>query len=213
VINSGDKILGIVAHPDDEFLWLWSVYQRQDIEKYLVVICSDLNRKGPHRRAALQEVCQQENIKLHECLDVDNNFGNLPTRRASYLLTDAVKEIEDTISKAISDIKPNYVASHNICGEYGHMSHRLLFELVSQNENAKNVIFTDIVQKSNHRSSDAIPQSVRDAYYGKQISKQIQHLDLDFYARCKRIYEDRQAFTWCYPPIETCNLFIINEDN
>ncbi len=213
MINSGDKILGVVAHPDDEFLWLWSVYQRRDIEKHLVVICSDLRRKGPHRRAALEEVCKQENIQLHTCIDIDNNFGNLPTRRASYLLTDAVQEIDTVVSQAVSDINPDYVATHNICGEYGHLSHRLLFELVSQNRNARNVIFTDISQESNHRSSSEIPGSVRDAYYRKQINKQAQYLDLDFYARCKKIYEDHQAYTWCYPPIETCNLFIINENN
>lgn len=212
MINSGDKILGIVAHPDDEFLWLWPVFQRCDIEKHLVIFCSDMHRKGPHRRAALREVCKQENIRLHSCLDIDNNFYSLPTRRADYVLTDATGKIDNLITHAISDIKPDYVACHNVCGEYGHGSHRLLFELVSQNRNAKNVIFTDISQESNHRSSSEIPQSVRDAYYRKQINEQVLHLDMDFYARCKKVYEDHQAYTWCYPPMTTANLFIINED-
>ncbi|KKL93207.1 hypothetical protein LCGC14_1876980 [marine sediment metagenome] len=177
-----------------------------------------MTRKGPRRAEALREVCCQENIRLHACLDIDNNFYNLPTRRVNYILTDAVREIEDTISQAIKDIKPDYVATHNICGEYGHGSHRLLFEIVSQHPLVKNLIFTDMCQRSNHRSHDEIPKSVRDAYYRKQIylppfNKQVpSKLDTDFYNRCKAIYDKTQSWTWDFPPIEDCNLFIINED-
>ena len=216
------KLLAILCHCDDEVLAAFPVMQSEVFEKHLIITCSDYQRKGERRREALQEVCRQENINLYACLDIDNNFYQLPTRRASYILTDAVKEIEDTISKAISDIQPDYLFTHNPMGSYGHGSHRLLWEIVSQHPQSRNVLFTDICQTSNHRSHDEIPHSVRDAYYRKktyvaEIQKPFDihkscKLDSDFYARTKAVYDKTNSWTWDFDPIETCNLFIINED-
>lgn len=206
------RLLGVYAHCDDEILVAWPFFQVDAFEKHLIIICSDLARKGPRRSEALRGVCQQENINLYYCLDIDNNFHALPTRRASYILTDAVQEIEAVISQAINDVQPDFVSSHGPVGSYGHGSHRLLFEIVSQHLQVKNLIFTDMCQRSNHRSHDEIPRSVRDAYYRKPFSKETQYLDMNFYHRCKKIYDDHQAWTWSFPPITKANLFIINED-
>jgi hypothetical protein len=237
------SILAVLCHCDDEILAGFPVMQSEVFEKHLIITCSDVQRKGPRRATALKEVCKQENINLFCCADLDNNFYNLPTRRAGYLLRDAVGDINCWLESAIQSIEPDFLFTHNPQGSYGHGSHRLLFEIISQHPLAKNVIFTDMCQKSNHRSHDEIPRSVRDAYYRRRIhiqpnkgqlgqltgtqesdilafnvdtklaGQQLHHkLDMNFYARTKAIYDRTGSWTWCYPPIETCNLFIINEE-
>ncbi|KKN75725.1 hypothetical protein LCGC14_0378290 [marine sediment metagenome] len=214
------KILAILCHPDDEVLAAWPVFQTDTFEKHLIITCSDVIRKGERRVNALLEVCNQEEIWLESCLSIDNNFCALPTRRAPYTLANAVNEIENELSRIIQKIKPDFLFTHAPTGEYGHGSHRLLFEIVSQHPQAKNVVFTDMCQRSNHRSHDEIPRSVRDAYYRKPFYMlpefEIFHdhkLDMDFYNRTKAIYDKTQSWTWDFQPIAEANLFIINEDN
>jgi len=205
------KVLGIFCHPDDEILAGFPAFQNPNIERHLVILCSDRARKGPNRRRALEEVCKQENITLQYCADFDNNFYALPTRRANVTLSDVCGQINEIISICVDKLEPDYIMTHNPVGEYGHGSHRLLFELVSQHPLAENVIFTDICQKSNHRSHDEIPRSVREAYYRKRFDQELYNLDDDFYSRTKAVYDKYSAWTWDFPPIERASLFIINE--
>lgn len=211
------KVLGIFCHPDDEIICAWPVMQNKDIERHLVILCSDLHRKGPNRRRALEEVCRQEGIVLEYCADFDNNFYALPTRRADVTLSSVCSQIDEIISVCIDKLSPDYVMTHNVVGEYGHGSHRLLFELVSQHPSASNVIFTDICTKSNHRSTNEIPRSVIEAHYHTWISLVTgQHLgilhklDMEFYKRTKAVYDKYGAWTWDHPPVKEASLHIIN---
>lgn len=207
------KVLGIFCHPDDEILFGWPIFQSDQYEKYLIICCDDVIRKGKERIKALQEVCQQENIQLIDPLNLDNNFYTLPTRRATFLLTDAVAKIREAIEEAIIMIQPDYIFTHNPVGEYGHGSHRLLFEIVSQHPKVNKVIFTDICQESNHRSSKQIPYSVRTAYYREQFSKDVELLNLNFYNRTKAIYDKYSAWTWDFPPVKTSLLYYLRNYN
>ena len=204
------KVLGIFCHPDDEILSGWPIFQSDEYEKYLIICCSDAERNRPNRKVALQEVCKQENINLVYCLDIPNDFYALPTRRADYLLTHAVDYIEQHLKKAVETINPDFIMTHNPVGEYGHGSHRLLFEIVSQLEyiRKQKIIITDICQKSNHRSHNEIPRAVKWAYYNN-MKRRGCSLDYNFYKRCKLIYDKYSAWTWCYDPIAECNLWAI----
>lgn len=208
------KILGIFAHPDDEVLFGWPIFQSDEYEKHLMVCCSDFSRRARVREDALKEVCKRENINLFCCLDEDNNLYALPTRRADYILTDAVSHIEQWINKAIDEIKPDFIFTHNPVGEYGHGSHRLLFEIVSQNPKVNNLLITDIVQESNHRSSKEIPRIIWDAYYREPLwNGVLEILDEGFYLRCREIYNKYNAWTWNKEPIKHCNLFLLKAEN
>lgn len=208
------KVLGIFCHCDDEVLFGWPIFQSDEYEKYLIICCDDMHRNRPGRKAALQEVCKQENINLVYCLSEHNDFYALPTRRADYLLTDAIADINAWLGKAITNINPDYIFTHNPIGEYGHGSHRLLFEIVSQHPKVKNLIITDICQESNHRSSKFIPDIFRDVYYRVKLApsfRAVQMLNISFYQRCKAIYDKYNAWTWCKDPITVCNLFLLKE--
>lgn len=209
------KVLGIFCHPDDEVLFGWPIFQSNEYEKHLITCCDDYGRRGAIRLACLEQVCKQENIHLVDILQEDNNFYALPTRRAEYLLTDAIDRIVKTLNRNILCLNPDYIFTHNPVGEYGHGSHRLLFELVSQSEMVKNLLITDICQESNHRSSKKIPQIIRDVYY-KKLFKQsfnIEILNIDFYNRCKAIYDASNAWSWSKEPINFGNLFLLKEQN
>lgn len=201
------KILGIFCHPDDEILWGWPIFQSDKYEKYLIICCSDAERNRPGRKRALQEVCKQENINLTYCLDEPNDFYTLQTRRADYLLTDVINNIEAWLGKAITNVDPDFIFTHNPVGEYGHGSHRLLFEIVSQHYKTDKILITDICQKSNHRSSNIIPNVIKGAYYKNEQSKHT--LDMNFYNRCKAIYDKYNAWTWCYSPITFCHTWLL----
>lgn len=205
------KILGIFCHPDDEVLQGWPIFQRDDVEKHLIILCDDSSRNRPERLRALKEVCKQENINLYGTLPEPNNFYFLPTRRAEYLLSHAINNIDAGIRLAIKEIKPDYIFTHNPMGEYGHGSHRLCFELVSQHPSVEHLIFTDMCERSNHRSSNKIPGVIRDAYYHSEfaISENIQALDKEFYIRCHNTYLNHRAWTWSGLPIQTCGLYYL----
>lgn len=204
------KVLGIFCHPDDEVLFGWPIFQTDEFEKHLMVCCSDFSRKGKCRENALKEVCKNENINLFCCLDEDNNFYSLPTRRADYILTEAVSVIEQWINKAIVEIKPDFILTHNPVGEYGHGSHRLLFEIVSQFTAVHNLLITDICEKSNHRSHSVIPSIIWESFY--EFNSVSRHsLDQGFYFRCRAIYNKHNAWTWSKDPIEVCNLYLLKE--
>lgn len=205
------KVLGIFCHPDDEILFGWPVFQSDEFEKHLMICCDDIVRKGQRRFNALVEVCKQENIKLEAILAESNNFYSLPTRRAEYLLTDAVLKIESILEDIIEKIKPDFIFTHNPMGEYGHGSHRLLFEIVSQFAAVHNLLITDICEKSNHRSHNVIPNITWDSFYEFNSISTHHKLDQAFYFRCREIYNKHNAWTWNKDPIEVCNLYLLKE--
>lgn len=211
---SKKKVLGIFAHPDDEILFGFPIFQDNQFEKHLIIICDDSSRNRPGRKKALEEVCQQENIRLVDCLSEHNNFYALPTRRSTNLLTDAIERIEKSLERNIKNIQPDYIFTHNPVGEYGHGSHRLLFEIVSQNEKVKNLLITNICQESNHRSSKEIPDIIWRAYCQHNLwSSKVYQLDVDFYRRCKVIYDKHNAWTWSKNPINRCRLHLLKEND
>ena len=208
-------ILGILCHPDDEVICGWPIFQRNDVEKHLVILCDDAARKGPGRVDALEEVCEKENIHIVKVLSEDNNFYALPTRRAENVLSDSVQRINDAITLAVQAVNPDYVFTHNPVGFYGHGSHRLCWELVSQHPSVQNLIFTDMCEASNHRSSNKIPGIIKEAYYTSEftIREHEQKLDLHFHERCWRTYDKHRAWTWSKPPITKCNLYYLRTQN
>ena len=135
----------------------------------------------------------------------------MPTRRAAYVLKQAVSKINFIITEAIDDIKPDFIITHNPIGEYGHGSHRLLFEIVSQHPKVKNLLITDICEESNHRSHRTIPEIIEQAYY--QNWQCVETLDEAFYMRCRSIYNSYNAWTWNHDAIKSCNLYLLKESD
>ena len=124
------KVLGIVAHPDDEILWMWPAMQDKNLEKHLIVVSN--NYPGyDHAEHALKEVCEFADIQLFSCLCLPSEFYRIETRYNPVVLPDIIDEIKCFIQAAVETIKPDFIITHNPFGEYGHGDHRLVFNIVS----------------------------------------------------------------------------------
>jgi hypothetical protein len=191
----GKIILSVLCHPDDEVICGWPIFQNIGISKKALFLCDDSKRRGQLRVDALKASALKNNFEIVDVLTEDNNFYALPTRYSYQLFMDSVIRINKAIELAVEYTKPDYIFTHNPVGEYGHGSHRLAFELVSQHEKARNVIFTDIAMYNDtHRSSDTIPESVKKGYYQNLICTT--KISMAFYNRGKRIYSQYDSWTW-----------------
>ena len=62
---SNKKVLMVMAHPDDEIIFGWSIFQDKSIEKKLLICSSDFHNKErewcKYRKDALFEICKELN--------------------------------------------------------------------------------------------------------------------------------------------------------
>lgn len=192
---SGKKVLGILAHPDDEVIFGWPIFQRQDINKHLLTLCDNHDQGyGSSPKSALQEICRNESITLVDCLDNHANFYAFPAAKQFKKFVKIIQKIDVAISNAIYDFKPDYIFTHNPVGEYGHPTHKLIFDIVSQHRNVGNLLFTDCSILGSYFSSSCLPDFIRQAFYKKLIS--CYSLDTNFYKRCQSIYWNYNSWTW-----------------
>tara|TARA_Y100001934_G_C12075771_1_gene642319 strand:+ start:119 stop:817 length:699 start_codon:yes stop_codon:yes gene_type:complete len=108
-----EKILVVIAHPDDETLYFGGlILQSTQVD---IVCITDGNNQGngPARLNCLNEAARQLGADSVRCLDFDDDpVFHLP--------------IEELGEKLISIVKPdNYraVFTHSPYGEYGHLAH------------------------------------------------------------------------------------------
>lgn len=193
---SGKKVLGIFAHPDDECIFGWPVFQDKTIDRYLFVCCDDSERDGDRRRQALQQVCQKEGIKLVKCLSFPNNFYQTQTRGKYPVLMDYVTELQAALARHLPEIKPDFVFTHNPWGEYGHGTHRFVFDIVVRFIQVVPIIFTDICEWNKcHLSTKELPLGLEHAFLGEEVGTTI-FLDEAFWQRCEQVYGDVRGWTW-----------------
>ena len=189
------KVLGIFAHPDDEIIFGWPLMQDSEHDRYLLIVSDNHNTYGDGPWKALQELCKNEQITLLDSPDLPNEFYRLPTRYDNFVLTDAIGKIQDSIARAIEDVNPRYVATHNMIGEYGHGDHRLLFDIVSRHEAVENLVISDMCQYVDcHFSHTEIPTRLKKRAFGNYLSKET--LDMDWLNRNKAIYKKHNAWSW-----------------
>ena len=78
------KVLMILAHPDDEVILGWPVLQDPSFDKEILVCSSDRNNPArqqyAHRREALAAMCESF-VFPYTCLDYDSDFFRTPYRR------------------------------------------------------------------------------------------------------------------------------------
>ena len=190
---NGKKVLGVLAHPDDEVIFGWPIFQDRSIKRYLYCVCNDSERKGPGREKSLIDVCEKYEIQLMMVGDAPVEFYRLPTRFDPVTLKNVTCDITKRIAYVMDAVAPDFVFTHNPVGEYGNGDHRLLFNLVVSASNIDSVLFTDHVEENkSHVSSPEIPLKVRKAFYTDKIG--VATLDLQFYMDCMKIYG--LGWTW-----------------
>lgn len=199
----GKKVLMVFAHCDDELICGWPILQNPNIKKSLLIVSSD--RYNPdrkwcsHRKFVTQDLCKLLGINV--CiLDYNSDFYRLNHRDGK--LAKAEQEI-------LAWIKTNSfdgLFTHNPHGEYGHLDHIFLFNLLFRAVNDQ-ILISDITIPSDWTKIE--PKSTRyaNAYFSEKIDTVL--LDKSFYRKVMRFYETRGVWTWSQEPICKSSLYVV----
>jgi len=187
----------LVAHPDDEVIFGWPVLKEA---KRIICCSSDLHNPErawcKDRLAALKEVGSLVDAEVF-CLDYNSEFYRLSTRDGK--LNEFVEEVLDLLRCLIPKYEDDIIFTHNSWGEYGNIDHILVNQIARLTD--RKIITTDI-------AIDAGWFKVENLFLKEEISKHT--IDLNFYEKCKKIYDKYGCWTWSKDPITQAKLY---EDN
>ena len=212
------KVLIFMAHPDDEILFGWPIFFNPNYEKKLIICSSDYNNPQrqwcKYRKDSLFKVCEQENVPVH-CMDYDSSFYKTATRRPKHLPRNdwgdsqaPFRKMCDHFASIIKNVEAefDYIFTHNPYGEYGHMDHRLLFDIVVKNS-TKPILITDINIKSNWHTKKDFTNTAERLYYGNKLSKH--SIDMKKFDAYCDVYKQDGVWTWSREIPSFCNLYQI----
>ena len=199
----GKKVLMVLAHCDDEIVCGWPILQNVNIHKSIIIISSDRNNRQrqwcSHRKFVTQDLCKKLGIDL--CvLDYPSDFYSL-SHRAGHLIT-----LENEIINTINGFEFDYIFTHNPFGEYGHLDHIFIFNLLYRAIDRPTLISDTMISSD---WSNMLPMTPRydKTYYSDLIGNFT--LDDKFYKYVVRFYETRGVWTWPHNPIKNCCLYLI----
>lgn len=203
------KALCIFAHPDDEVLFGWPVLQDRSNERAVLVISDNAQGYGDRSVKSFYELGRQEGWQTW-CLGMASEFYRLPFRRAQIILPNVIRQVRSHIMEKIDGFKPDVIFTHNPIGEYGHGDHRLTFELVCTTPDISRVLFTDICIKNGcHGDYDKIPDYLWGCTEFFQNLRNEAKMDLEFFERCRAVYQNNQAWSWHGDVAVQCGVYEI----
>lgn len=217
------NVLMVMAHPDDELIFGWPVLQNPELKKEIVICVSDEHhpkRKWcAHRKYALFALCEELNIPC-KCLNLDSGFfrgpGGKPKKRKKkffsslfrkqLLPTLTLGEVASMVLNEVKEARFDAVFTHNFWGEYGHMDHILLNNILFGNLSCP-ILTTNAYINGNwlpHQDVNCFAPLLKNSYVSSHT------LDLAFYERCSSFYTTTKTWTWSSDPIEKLDLHLFN---
>lgn len=200
---AGRSVLMVVCHADDELVAGWPLLQEPSVRKELLVLSSDRHNKRrqwcAHRRFVTEDLCRQLGIPV-TILDHDSEFSRLDHRGGA--LAAFEREVIGHVERSAADL----VMTHNPFGEYGHLDHRFVFDLIARRVE-RPLVITDIRMASDWTDLPPSTKRVLRAWYQLPLGEVA--LNADFYRKVMRFYETRRAWTWSIDPPASVNLFEI----
>jgi LmbE family N-acetylglucosaminyl deacetylase len=150
------EILIIVAHPDDETIWMGGTLLRSNMKKTIICLCrkNDKDRAPKFRKAC-------------KILNAEGHISNLDDFEKGYYKKLSTQDIINRILEITKNKKYDYLFTHNKNGEYGHIRHKEIHNAVVEMLNkklllAKKVFFFSYSPRKNNFQGYAIYNSNAD---------------------------------------------------
>ena len=193
------KILAIFAHPDDEMIFGWPVFQNKNIEKFLICVTGN-----DDRQKALTEVSKLLDFQFL-CLNIEDKQVDKHQ-----------EELNEAIDNAIDIIHPDFVFCHNPWGEYQHPDHIAIYDTVVNNKNINFILLTDISISLDGSGFPKTDSSVIENYpeiydSSNLLLKSNRHVKL--YKTIRDIYRSYNCWTWGKRDANECGIYVLKKNN
>lgn len=150
------EILVIVAHPDDETIWMGGTLLRSKFKKTIICLC---RKEDKDRVPKFKKACK--------ILNAEGHISNLDDGEKGYYKEISEQDIINRILKITEGKKYDYIFTHGKNGEYEHIRHMEVHNAVVKmlNKNllsAEKVFFFSYLPKKNNFQGYAICNSNAD---------------------------------------------------
>ena len=138
------EILVIVAHPDDETIWMGGTLLKSKFNKTIVCLC---RKKDKDRAPKFEKACKMLNAKGY--------ISDLDDFEKGYFKKISSQDIIKRILKFAKEKKYDYLFTHGKNGEYEHIRHKEIHNAVKEMLNkkilsVKKVFFFSYLPKKNN---------------------------------------------------------------
>ena len=185
----------LIAHPDDEALFMWPI-----LDRVKRIVCASDDSCNPARAWCKERgKCLEEVGKLIGAdvvhMPLDSEFYRMPTR------DEQLKSAAVTIAGHLRGAE--IIATHNSWGEYGHIDHLLCHHIARtvQAETGCELLVTDIATEINWLPIRPWHQTSPEWAFTENT------LDRPLFDRIKAIYDARGCWTWAWQPTEKCRVY------
>ena len=115
-------LLVLVAHPDDELLWMGGAIPYYTIEREMDVAVAYMTCASALRRSEMLNGLWTAGIRHYPYIGGFKD-KRMPDMNASYRLWGGKEKVEEYVVSLYRRLRPQVVLSHDLRGEYGHPAH------------------------------------------------------------------------------------------